>query len=198
MKTRFNLALLIGIMSLCHLTSWAQVSTDYDKSINFNQYKTFAWSTPDIQVGSNPIYKSGLITRNIETSLSDELTKRGLTMNPENPDLLVGFHTYTEKKTDSYNTYNPVPMYYPFGFRAGWRYYPYGFGNWPYAWNNNIRTVQYTEGTLIVDVADAHTRQLIWRGVIEGNVSDPARLEKDVARGIHKVMKDYPVRPQNG
>lgn len=194
MKTILKTALLTGMLILSRLGAWAQVSTDFDKSVDFSQYKTYAWSTPDIQVGNNPVYKSGLITKNIETSLTEELNRRGLTMNVQDPDLLVGFHTYTEKKVDSYPTYGPSPMYYPFGFRAGWRYYPYGFGNWPYAWNNNLRTVQYTEGTLLVDVADAHTKQLIWRGAVEGNVSDPARLEKEVAKGIHKMMKEYPTK----
>ncbi|MFD2569698.1 DUF4136 domain-containing protein [Spirosoma soli] len=193
MKTNLKFALLIGTLVWGISTTKAQVATDFDKSVDFTKYKTFAWCTPDIQVGNNPVYRSGLITKNIETTLADELGKRGLTMNPENPDLLVGFHTYTEKKTNTYSTATPYPMYYPFGFRAGWRYYPYGFGNWPYAWNNNIQHVQYTEGTLLVDIVDAHTKQLIWRGSVEGDVSNPKRIEKEVAKGIHKVMKDYPV-----
>ncbi|WP_420148682.1 DUF4136 domain-containing protein [Spirosoma sp.] len=195
MKTGITHALTVGITALSLSVAVAQVSTDYDKSVNFNTFKTYAWTTPDIQVGNDPVYKSGLITKNIENALNREMDVRGLTMNAEKPDLLVSFHTYTEKKTASYPTYAPVPMYYPFGFRTGWRYYPYGFGNWPYAWNNNIQHVNYTEGTLIVDIADAQTKQLIWRGSIEGNVSDPKRLEKEVDKGIHKIMKDYPVKP---
>lgn len=193
MRSPLKKTLLTSLVALAALVARAQVSTDFDKTVDFSQYKTFAWCTPDIQVGNNPVYRSGLITKNIETTLTNELTKRGLTMDTEKPDLLVGFHTYTEKKTESYPTYAPSPMYYPFGFRTGWRYYPYGFGNWPYAWNNSFRRVQYTEGTLLVDIADAHTKQLIWRGSIEGDVSNPNRIEKEVARGIHKIMNDYPV-----
>jgi len=197
MKTLRNTALLL-MTSLALVPLRAQTATDFDKSVDFTQFKTYAWSTPDIQVGNNPTYKSGLITKNIETSLTDELARRGLTMNAENPDLLVGFHTYTEKKVDSYGSVAPSPMYYPFGYRAGWRYYPYGFANWPYAWNGNFRNVQYTEGTLIIDVVNARTKQLIWRGSAEGNVSDPNRLEKEISRGIHKIMKEYPVKAERG
>lgn len=44
----------------------------------------------------------------------------------------------------------------------------------------------------------AYSKRLIWRGTVEGNVSDPARIEKEVTKGIHKIMKDYPVKPLKG
>lgn len=171
----------------------AQVSTDYDKSVNFSQYKTYAWCTPDIEVGRNPVYNSPLITSNIEATLSTELQKRGLTMNPEQPDLLVGFHTYTEKRTQTVAN-PPAPLYYPFGFRAGWRYFPYGYGNWPYQWNTGFQQRQYTEGTLVVDFVDAKSKQLVWRGLIEGAIDNPTRIEREITRGVQKIMKEYPIK----
>ena len=185
------------LLLLITRTAFAQVSTDYDKTVDFRQYKTYTWATPDIQVGKNPVYNSDLITSNIEATLKTELTKRGLSLNPESPDLLVGFHTYTDKKTKTVSYGPSYPLYYPFGFRGGWRYLPYGYGNWPYAWNNNMQQVPYTEGTLVVDIADAKTRQLIWRGVIEGDVSNPNRIEKEVTKGVEKIMKDDPVKGFN-
>ncbi|GAB3260631.1 DUF4136 domain-containing protein [Larkinella harenae] len=196
MKRILAFAVFVLLLGAANSTSHAQgVTTDSDHSVDFSKYKTFAWCTPDIQVGRNPIYNSPLITQNIEHTVTDELAKRNITMLPENPDLLVGFHTYTEKKTQSVpNSPTLTPMYYPFGFRGGWRYFPYGFGNWPYQWNTGFHNTQYTEGTLILDIVDAHTKQLIWRGVIAGAVDSPSRIEKEVAKGIHKIMREYPVK----
>ncbi|KAA9347041.1 DUF4136 domain-containing protein [Larkinella humicola] len=189
----FAVLLLAGGLSSF---SYAQgVTTDYDRSVDFSKFKTFAWCTPDIQVGKNPIYSSPLITQNIENTVTDELTKRNITLLPENPDILVGFHTYTEKKTQTVSNGPALtPMFYPFGFRGGWRYMPYGFGNWPYQWNTGFHNVQYTEGMLILDIVDAHSKQLIWRGTIAGAVDNPAHIEKEVSKGIHKIMKEYPVK----
>ncbi|MDJ1495505.1 DUF4136 domain-containing protein [Cytophagaceae bacterium DM2B3-1] len=170
-----------------------QVATDYDKNVDFSKFKTFAWMKEDIQVGSNPLYTSKLINRNIKEHVELELVKRGLMrVNPDqSPDLLISFHTYTEKKHMAYNYGSP--MLYPGGYRMGWWYYPWGYGNWPYAWNSNFRSYNYTEGTLIVDVIEASTKELIWRGSASGVIDTPKRLEKQITKGVTKIMKHYPV-----
>lgn len=189
MKTLWIIALLLT----GGLAARAQVSTDYDKNVDFTKYKTYAWLKPDIKVGSNPLYQSDLITRNIQQDVAAELGKRGLRQVSANPDLLIGFHTYTEQKTQTYNN-NTGPLLYPGGFIGGWRYFPYGYGNWPYAWNNNIQTVQYTEGTLVLDFVDAKTNMLVWRGAVQGAVNNPNKIEKEVAKGVRKALKKYPVQ----
>ena len=41
---------------------------------------------------------------------------------------------------------------------------------------------------------DAHTKQLLWRGTVQGVVDSPKRLERQIARGVRKIMKEYPVK----
>jgi len=58
--------------------------------------------------------------------------------------------------------------------------------------------VQYEEGTLVLDVADAKTRQIIWRGWgqsdIEGVINDQSRMEKRVAEVTQKILERLPAR----
>ena len=187
LKTTF--VFLLGIT--CPLT-FAQVATDADKTADFGTYKTYAWLKEDIRVGNNPIYNSQLITRNIRENVEMELAKRDMILAPDSvkPDLLVSFHTYTEKKHASYGG---GPAYFVGGFYRGWGYYPYGYGNWPYAWNGSFRSYNYTEGTLIIDAVDAHTKQLVWRGSAAGVVDNPRGLEREITHGVHKIMHHYPV-----
>jgi hypothetical protein len=188
MKTRFNIVPLVLIIWLSN-AALAQVSVDFDKTVDFNHYRTYAWLDADIRVGENPIYNSDLVNRNIKEHVEMEFAKRGMNLTATNPDLLVGYHTYTEKKVQPVS--NP-PMFYPGGFQYGWRYFPYGYGNWPYMWNNGFRSIHYTEGTLIIDVVDAKTKQLIWRGIAEGTVDNPKAIERRVQKGVHAIMKRYP------
>jgi hypothetical protein len=54
---------------------------------------------------------------------------------------------------------------------------------------------QYTEGTLILDIVDHQTDELVWRGSVSGNVDDVSTLKKQIEKGIKAIMKKYPVMP---
>jgi hypothetical protein len=188
----FVKTVFVFLLGIASQLTFAQVTTDADKTADFGKYKTYAWLKEDIRVGNNPIYNSQLINRNIRENVEMELAKRDMTLAPDSakPDLLVSFHTYTEKKHVSYGG---GPAYFAGGFHRGWGYCPYGYGNWPYAWNGGFRSYNYTEGTLIIDVVDARTKQLVWRGSAAGVVDNPRGLEREIAQGVHKIMKHYPV-----
>ena len=56
-------------------------------------------------------------------------------------------------------------------------------------------TTEYTEGTLILDIIDVKTDELLWRGSVSGDVEDTSRLRKKLEKGIRAIMKKYPVTP---
>ncbi len=185
-------ALMLGLFSQ---VVNAQVSTDYDRSVDFGQYKTYAFTKPEVNV-KNPVYSNPLLMERIQGNLARELGERGLTQQTASPDLLVKVHTYTEDKT---RTVSNGPAYSPF-FPYRWGFFPYRFGFWPMwgggyygGWNQTYQQ-NYTQGTLLVDMLDARTKKLLWRGAIQGAVDNPNRLDRQVARGVRKIMKDYPVK----
>jgi hypothetical protein len=175
---------LIAFFSLC-IPGFAQVSTDKDNAFDFTAAKTYAWLRPDIKTGSNPLYNSSLIIQNIENQVDEELSRRGMTRVNDKPDLEVVFHTYTEKRQESYSVPGPG-FYYPYGFYRGWGYY---------GWNTGFRSRTYTEGTLIIDFIDARSRMLVWRGSAEAALVGYNQLESQVHLGVRKIMKRYPVKP---
>jgi hypothetical protein len=54
----------------------------------------------------------------------------------------------------------------------------------------------FTEGTLIIDITDSKTKELVWRGTVSGNVDNVGDLEKQIRKGIKAILKKYPVTPQ--
>jgi hypothetical protein len=166
--------------------------TDVDRSVDFNGYRTFAWGDSEIKV-TNPGYDSDLINKNIRTTVESELAKRGITADAKDPDFLISYKTYTEKKetVTGGSAYGPYRLY-PF------RFYPYGFAwGWlPYAYNPP-RTDTYTEGTLIIDIEDARSKETIWRGTVSGNVDNMKKLQRQIQKGIRAIMKKYPVPAQD-
>ena len=52
---------------------------------------------------------------------------------------------------------------------------------------------EYTQGSLIVDVIDPTTQELIWRGQGVAVVSsDPAAYGKDLAQSVTAILKKFP------
>ena len=48
-------------------------------------------------------------------------------------------------------------------------------------------------GTLVIDLYDAKTKQLIWRGSAQDTVSDSAaKNEKNLDKGVTKMFKAFP------
>jgi len=78
------------------------------------------------------------------------------------------------------------------GFGGGWRWR--GFGDF----GDSTATEQdYQEGTLVIDLFDGKTKQLIWRGSTESVLSDKAeKNEKTLNKGVAKMFKNFP--PESG
>ena len=186
MKERLN----IYIVFLAVLFALAGCAvTDVDRSVNFAAYKTFDWGEGDIKV-ENPVYESGLINKNIRRTVEEEFARRGIIRDSESPDFIVSYHTYTEKKQRySRSPYYAYP-YYPF------RFYPFFYWGAPYVYGPP-NAEQYTEGTLIIDVTDARSDELLWRGTVTGKVDDVKNLQKQIAKGVRAIIKKYPLTPES-
>jgi hypothetical protein len=168
--------------------------TDIDRTADFSKYKTFAWGKSEVKV-ENPSHKSDLINKNIQSTVEQEFAKRGIVLDKKDPDFVVSYHTYTENKEETSGNY----LYgYPFAFGSFYRFAPFGFYNpyMPYMHGTYPRTHTYTEGTLIIDITDKRSNELVWRGEVSGRVGNTGNLQKQIAKGIKAIMKKYPVSPQ--
>jgi hypothetical protein len=86
--------------------------------------------------------------------------------------------TQTQRTLDTF--------YDGFGGGWGWR----GFGGFGDATTTEH---DYKEGTLVVDMYDAKSKKLIWRGSTEDSLSGkPANNEKNLEKGVAKMFKAFP------
>jgi hypothetical protein len=67
---------------------------------------------------------------------------------------------------------------------AGWGYY--GMAAGPVS--STTRVVEYTRGTLVVDIWDAKSKELVWRGTVSDTLPDNVqKAEKLVVKAIGKL-----------
>jgi len=177
---------IIPILFLFVIASCSSVSvySDYDQGTDFTVYKTYAF----YKKGIDKVEISDLDKRRILRAIDAELSAKGM-VKSENPDLLVNIFTKSREKIDVYNNnyYGWYPWYYGYGYGYGGYGMGYGFGY------NNVSTS--TEGTLFIDLIDAHKKELAWQGIGTGILSYSKSIEKKEIRineFVSKIMIQYP------
>jgi Domain of unknown function (DUF4136) len=149
-----------------------QVKSDFDHQANFSQYKTYSWQEVK---PPNSLWDS-----RIKSAVDAQLAAKGWTQIDSGGDVaIVAIATSHTERT--------LQTFYD-GMGGGWRWR--GFGGMGEA---TTTEQDYKEGTLLVDLYDAKTKQLIWRGSAEDTVSNNAdKNEKNLNKGVAKMFKKFP------
>jgi hypothetical protein len=189
--------LMIAVIGAC---SGLQVNQDYDPSTDFGHYRTFAWAPEPSPGSGHVLIDSPLMDRRIRTAIERTLKSRGYPP-AENgrPDFFVTYQLVVKSRIEV-STVGPAFGWgaYPFGYRG----YPYGYWGYPYPYWGGIDYTtfvdQYDVGTLIIDLTDAKTNRLFWRGIGERRLSQQSTPEKTtemVNRTVAEILAQYPPRP---
>jgi len=179
---------MLTILSFVAFAGNSQQTTD-----KLTEAKTYNWIVPDMKTNLNPMYSSSFLRQRIQKAFDNALNERRLNRNTKQPDLLLQFHTYTQKTRRNYYG-NAYPMMgYPM---MGWGRFGWGmpFGGYGYYGGGFPTSTTGTDGTLILDVIDTKTGNIIWQKAISGDVSNPNRLDKQINKGVRKLMKSFPVQ----
>jgi Domain of unknown function (DUF4136) len=173
MKRLTKVIVLIGLALFLANASFAQqVKTDYDRAANFSQYKSYSWEkvqTPD------PLWVD-----RIKAAVDAALVAKGWTQVESGGDIsIVAIEINRDQET--LNTY-----YDDFG--GGWLWSGFGgFGE------STTTSDTYTVGTLVVDLFDAKTKNLVWRGVSSGMLSDKSDKNiENLNRVAQKMFQHFP------
>jgi len=131
---------------------------------------------------------SQLNQNRIMNAISDEFKKKGLLAVSSNPDLLI--HTTAivkDKQSLSSNTT------YTGGYGYGGYYRPYGWGGGMSTGYTTYSVDEYKDGSLIIEVVDAKTKNLLWEGIGNKEIDKPAKdLDAAVKDAVAKILAGYP------
>jgi hypothetical protein len=171
----------VGSVFLFASASFAQqVKTDYDRNANFSQYKTYSWEKVQTQ--------DQLWVARIKEAVNTALAAKGLTPVESGGDMAIVAIEMT-KNQQTLNTF-----YDSLGGGWGWRRGG-GFGGFGDA---TTTTENYRVGTLVVDLFDAHTKTLLWRGSASDTLSDKSDKNiKNLDKGVQKMFDHFPPGQKN-
>jgi hypothetical protein len=182
MKRGILLTLALGLFfSACASFS---VRYDYDSRANYTAFKTFDWYAAS-RMGKDkdrPV-DNPIMDRRVAAAVEQELTTRG-------------FRRETSADPDFLVTYYPVyrERHYVTSQHLGW-------GTWgfrPFGMGFSTSTSQehvYKEGTLILEIVDFKTNQLIWKAAAEGALTElrtPEEADAAVNQAVRQMLERFP------
>lgn len=180
--------MIFALITACGSTT--KIHSDYDRSVDFSQYKTYGYYSP---MGiENPNYSS-LLGQMFRDAIDVQMKQRGY-VKSDNPDVLFNVSARMQDKTRVTTTSSPA-MYGGYGggyygYRGG-LYDPWG----GYGYGTSTHVSQYTEGTVNIDMVDPRLKRMLWEGVAIGRVNDKNdNLREDVMTGVAEMFEGYPFR----
>ncbi len=159
------------------------VTTSAAPGSNLSSYRTFrVLKLPAARAGlptinNDPMLETSVSSRSLREHLANAFIARGYAVNEENPDFTVAYYASRRGKLDV-TAYN------------------YGYpGRWG-GWRGGERVVSvepYVEGTVIVDVVNAKTHELVWRGRGVSDISDePETYGQNLNRTVKDIVARFP------
>jgi hypothetical protein len=171
-----RLVLSLALTTAVASSALAQtVRTDYDKSVDFAQYKTFMWIQP-------PKTNDPLMAQRMVDDVDAALAAKSLQLVTDNADLAIAAHAATQER-HTLNTFYD-------GFGGGWGWRRFGGGGIGSATTTDDT---FEVGTFVVDIFDCKTKQAIWRGTSTKTLSDdPQKNAKSLNEAVTKMFKEFP------
>jgi preprotein translocase subunit SecF len=159
------------------VSAQSSVTYDFDRSANFASFKTYAW-VRGTEVSDR------LNHERIVAAVDTQLAQHGLSKaaSAETADVLVAYHASFDKNLRIN------------GFSSGWGGYRFGGMR-----TGTATTEEILVGTLVIDVVQANTKTIVWRGTATGEVNTkatPEKRDKNINRAAAKIFKNYPPKPQ--
>jgi len=173
---------IIAILFIATSAFAQDVSFNFDMTADFTKYKTYHWEKHPNSKDLDEITMTQL-----GAAFDTELAKKGLTKkNDGNSDLAIVYQLAVkqEKELSTFSS--------GYGMGPGWG------GSWYGGMSTSTSTTSVytmTIGTLALDIYDASTKKLIWRGVATKTLdtdAKPEKKQKNMAKGAEKLLKKYP------
>jgi hypothetical protein len=180
MKTKLNSVFLAAGFSLALLagctTTGPAIQSHPDSVVAYDRYQTFALLRPtSLPAPKHPAVSPSLI-RHLRDDTESAFAAKGLTPVPaKEADLLIVVQGGLEQKLDVTD----------WGFSYG--RFARGYAGTGGRYDLN----QYKEGTLLIDVFDAKTRDLVWRGSAVTEVGEMP-TEAKLKSAIDAIVARYP------
>ena len=168
-----------------------KIGYDFDRSADFSAYHTYAWLSGDQEKTGDRRADSSSVDMRIRIAVGTQLRLKGYQALPEGkPDFYVAYHVGLKDGSPDVST----------------QYYSDGMAGRAFSHSADTRsagksapavneTPSYLTGSLLIDIIDAASQKLVWRGTAAGEV-DPGltsqQRDERTKAIVQKVLSHFP------
>ena len=177
---------IIGCLILVLLApSCSTINTrfDYNPEINFSRYQKYSWQVPQEEKSEQSPAENL-----IDNAIDEALSAKGYQLVPKDQaHFIVGYQMIFQEKKRLRR----------YGYPHGYHYHRPGYPHHRYHRfyrRGSVYTYYYTKGTLILDVVDAQTQEVVWSGeaVRIVNPNKPIELGRKMKESVSRLLKKFP------
>lgn len=168
---KLGMALLFALLA-CTLASAQDVTTNSMPGVDFSKYHTYKWVSVE-----GATYPNQIIDAQIKQSVDNQLASKGFTKtDADTANLYIGYQV----------SLNQEKQWNAYGMGGGLR------------WGGGMATAQQSTiaiGTLVLDMYDPTTKQLVWTGRASKTLDPGAnqqKKQKNLDKAMQKLLKNFP------
>lgn len=168
----------VAVLGVLALTACAttHVRSFVERGIDVQRYRTYSWGPAREQATGDPrLDNNRFFQERIEAAIEHNLNARGFERTAAGEsDLLIRYYASVEQQVNANGA------------------------DQPYASCEGCQPYVFDAGTIVIDLIDARTKRMVWRGWDEGDidgiVDDQARMEKRVDDAVARILDKLPRR----
>ena len=175
MRRIMTIALLV-LLSACETAT-----TDYDANRDFSALHHYAWTQPTAALahGDTPI-NDALYDQRVRESVEAVLAEKGLQKaDAASAEIFISYRLVTREKINANSTRVGVGMYGPPGLAVG----------------SSVTLSTYKETELFIDMTDAQTAALVWRGSVQYSTREnqsPEERKEEIREKVDEILAEFP------
>ncbi|HJR78059.1 MAG TPA: DUF4136 domain-containing protein [Nitrospiraceae bacterium] len=183
--------LAVAFMASAACVPSPKIGYDYDRGVNFGAYRTYDWlSEGQEKTGDRRADDSALDLR-IRMAVQTQLLSKGYRkLYDEKPDFYVAYHIGLKDMAPTVSD----------------QYYSHGMAGRPFSYSADTRSPgrqvppinegpSYLAGSLLIDIIDAASKKVVWRGTAAGEVEpglSSGERDERTRMVVHKMLSHFP------
>jgi hypothetical protein len=182
------------IFTLLLIGCGPKVDTNKKTSKDLSNYSSYSF-LPNQDTIKNSDYDNAYVNEIVIDEINQNMKEENYRLERNQPDLLVYYHLMFDEEmaVNASPVYTNYSYYRP-GHYVGPYYRNYAYNNYftvPRVAGTGIEQIPYKEGTIVIDLIDRRTNEIVWRGKAN-DVVDPANLDTELRSYIDAIFEQYP------
>lgn len=184
----------ILVLSLFVVSCGPKVTTTKKTAKDLDSFSSYAF-LPNQDTIKTTRYDNKYVNEIVIDEINENMQNLDYRLDRNQPDLLVYYHLMMDEEmaVDANPVYTDYSYYRP-GYYVGPYYRNYAYNNYftvPRIAGAGIQQVPYKEGTIVIDVIDRRTNEILWRGRAN-DVVTPNNLEEELREYVNAIFDQFP------